>query len=125
MVKCTPEAFRYFSLALDFPGVEHCVPVNLPFREVVARLVEFPHHAQAQSETIPVIIAHGGHLHNFSVLLASCMKHNWDKFGILTECMFMDSMQILQDGGYQRPGLDALCKELDIKRSSHSALEDA
>ena len=53
------------------------------------------------------------------------MKHNWDKFGILTECMFVDSMQILQDGGYERPGLDALCKELDIKRSSHSALEDA
>ena len=27
--------------------------------------------------------------------------------------------------GYQRPGLDTLCQELDIKRNSHSALEDA
>ena len=52
------------------------------------------------------------------------MKHNWDKFGILTECMFVDSMQVLQDDGYKRPGLDKLCKELNIKRSSHSALED-
>ena len=37
----------------------------------------------------------------------------------------MDSMKVLQDDGYKRPGLDALCKELNIKRSSHSALEDA
>ena len=34
-------------------------------------------------------------------------------------------MQILQDDGYKRPGLDALCEELNIKRGSHSALEDA
>ena len=33
-------------------------------------------------------------------------------------------MQILQDGGYKRPGLDALYEELNIKRNSHSALED-
>ena len=32
-------------------------------------------------------------------------------------CMFVDSMQILQNGGYKRPGLDALCEELDIKRT--------
>ena len=38
--------------------------------------------------------------------------------------MFVDSMQILRDGGYKRPGLDALCEELNIKRTSHSALED-
>ena len=34
-------------------------------------------------------------------------------------------MQILQDDGYKRPGQDALCEELNIKRNSHSALEDA
>ena len=39
--------------------------------------------------------------------------------------MFVNSMQILQDDGYKRPCLDALCEELIIKRSSHSALEDA
>ena len=53
------------------------------------------------------------------------MKHNCDKFGILAECMFVDSMHILQNGGYERPGLDALCEELNIKRNSHSALEEA
>ena len=99
--------------------------LGLPFGEVMAGLTEYLHREQAQSETIPVIIAHGGYLHDFPILLASCMKHNWDKFGILTECMFVDSIQVLQDDGYKRPGLDALCKELNIKRSSHSALEDA
>ena len=53
------------------------------------------------------------------------MKHNWDSFGIFTECMFVYSMQLLQDDGYKRPALDALCEELNIKRSSHSALEGA
>ena len=54
------------------------------------RLVEVLHREQAQSETIPIIIAHGGYLHDFPILLASCMKHNCDKFGILTECMFVE-----------------------------------
>ena len=99
--------------------------VGLPFRDVMNGLVEFLHREQAQSETIPIIIAHGGYLHDFPILLASCMKHNCDEFGMLMECMFVDSMEILQAYGYQRPGLDALCAELNIKRNSHSALEDA
>ena len=99
--------------------------LGLPFGEVMTGLAEFLHHEQAQSETIPVIIAHGGYSHDFPILLASCVKHKWEKFGILTECMFVDSMQVLQDDGYKRRGLDALCKELNIKRSSHSALENA
>ena len=98
---------------------------GLPFGEVMAGLTEFIHREQAQSETIPVIIAHGGYSHDFPILLASCMKHSWDKFGILAECMFVDSMQVLQDDGYKIPGLDALFKGLNIKRSSHPALEDA
>ena len=97
----------------------------LPFIEVTDGLVEFLHREQARGDTLPIIIAHGGYLHDFPILLASCMKHHCDKFGILTECMSVDSMQILQDGDYKRPGLDALCEELNIKRSSHSALEDA
>ena len=66
--------------------------LGLPFGEVMAGMTEFLHREQAQSETIPVIIAHGGYLHDFPILLGNCMKHNRDKFGILTECMFMDSM---------------------------------
>ena len=98
--------------------------LGVPFRTVIYGLVEFLHREQAQSETVPVIIAHGGYLHDFPILLASCMKHNWDGFGILTECMFVDSMQVLQDDGYKRPCLDALCEGLNVKRSSHSAIED-
>ena len=74
-------------------------------------------------QTLSIIIAHD--LHDFPILLASCMKHNCNKFGILAKCMFVDSMQILQDDGYKRPGRDALYEELNIKGSSHSALEDA
>ena len=88
-------------------------------------LVEFLHREKVRGETLPFIIADGGYLHDFPILLVSCMKQNCDKFGILTECMFVGSMQILQDDGYKRPGIDALCEELNIKRSSHSALEDA
>ena len=39
--------------------------------------------------------------------------------------MFIVSVHILKDDGYQRPGLDTLCQELNIKRNIHSALEDA
>ena len=88
-------------------------------------LVEFLHPKQARGETPPIIIAYGGYSRDFPILLASSMKHNCDKFGILTECMFVDSLQILHGDGYKRPGLDALCEELNIKRSSHSTLDDA
>ena len=66
-------------------------------------LVEFLQHEQAQSERFPIIVVHGGYLYDFPILLASCVKHNCDKFG-----MFVDSMQILQDGGYKRPDLDTM-----------------
>ena len=74
---------------------------------------------------LPIAIAHAGYLNDFPILLASCMKHNCNDFGMLIECMFVDSMQILNDDGYKRPVLDALCQDLVIKRNSHSALEDA
>ena len=98
--------------------------LGVPFRTVMDELFEFLCREQAQSETVSVIIANGGYLHDFPIMLASCMKHNWDRFGILTECMFVDSMQILQNDGYKRPGLDALCEDLNIRRRSpHSALD--
>ena len=78
-------------------------------------LVAFLHREQERGETLPFIIAHGGYLHDFPILLASCMKHNCDTSGILTECMFVESTQILQGDGYKRPGLDVLCEELNIK----------
>ena len=84
----------------------------------------FLHHEQVQSETtIPVIIAHGGYWHDFPILLANCMKHDYDfHITALAKCMYVDSMRVLQNGGggggYRRPCLDALW-------NGHSAFEDA
>ena len=39
--------------------------------------------------------------------------------------MYVGSMQVLLDEGYNRPGLDALCQDLNIERKSHSAFEDS
>ena len=96
-----------------------------PFRDVMIRLVEFLQHEQAHSDTIPIIIAHGGYLHDFPILLASCMKYKYYDFTTLAGCIYVDSMRVLREQGYERPGLDALCVDLNIERKSHSALEDA
>ena len=61
--------------------------LGFPFREVMDGLVEFRHPGQAQFERILIIIAHGGYLHDFPILLTSCMKYNCDKFRILPQCM--------------------------------------
>ena len=45
-------------------------------------------------------------MHDFPILLASCMKHNYSDFAVLAELVYVDSMQTLKDAGYQRPGLD-------------------
>ena len=64
-------------------------------------------------------------MHDFPILLASCMKHNYNDYTVLAGLMYVDSMQNLKDSGYMRPGLDALCADLKIKRRGHSALDDA
>ena len=71
-----------------------------------------------------IIIAHGGYIHDL-ILLASCMKHNYSDFAVLAELVYVGSMQNFEDVGYRRPGLDALCEELEIERRGHSALDDA
>ena len=65
--------------------------LGLPFREVMDGLVEFPHPEQAQGETLPFIIVHGGYLHDFPILLASCMEHNCDKFGVYVRGQYANS----------------------------------
>ena len=77
--------------------------------------MDFP---QAQSET--VIIAHGGYLHDFPIL-ANCMKHNYD-WTPLEGYMFVEIMQVIQNSGNKKHGLDALCKDLNMKRNRHSAI---
>ena len=97
--------------------------LGLPFREVMGGLVDFLHHEQVQRET--TIIAHGGYSHDFPIFLANCMKHDYDfDLTALAEYMYIDSMQVLQNRGYKRPVLDALCNDLNMKGNGHSKLED-
>ena len=72
-----------------------------------------------------IIIAHGGYAHDFPIILASCMKDNYNDYTVLAGLMYVDSMRNLKDAGYRRPGLDALCADLKIERSGHSAQDDA
>ena len=96
--------------------------IGLSFTKVMEGLVEF---IDQESDSLPpIIIAHGGYLHDFPILLANCMKHNID-YTPLTMYTFVDSMQLFQDDGYTKPGLDALCERFDIDSKRHSALEDA
>ena len=67
-----------------------------------------------QTHTSPIIIAHGGCARDFPILLASCMKHNYNDYTFLAELMYVGST-----------GLDALCADLKIERMGHSLLDDA
>ena len=96
--------------------------IGCSLKDMVISLIEFIHNEQLRNKTDPIIIAHGGHLHDFPILLANCIKHN---FGVLIDCLFVDSVHIFENEGYRRPGLDTLCQGLDIQRNMHSALGDA
>ena len=84
---------------------------GVPFRDAMDGLVEFIRREATESS---IIIAHGGNVHDFPILLASYMKHNYKDFAVLVELVYVDSMEDLKDAGYRRPGLDALCEELKI-----------
>ena len=101
--------------------------IGLSFTKVIQELIEFIQHEQLHSLTNPIIIAHGGHLQDFPILLANCMKHRFVDYKTLEMCKYVDSMQVLQNQGYdKKPGLDALCVDLYVeKRMRHSALGDA
>ena len=45
---------------------------GVPFRDVLDRLVGF---IRREATEPAIIIAHGGYVHDFPILLASCMKH--------------------------------------------------
>ena len=103
--------------------------VGLSFRIMMDALNGFLCCEQAQSETIPIIIAHGGFLNDFTILLANCAKHEYDNYSLLLgNCTYVDSMLMFQNAGYARPGLDALSRKFNIvmrARKYHSALHDA
>ena len=95
---------------------------GVSFRDVMDGLVAF---IRRETTEPGIIIAHGGYGHDFPILLASCMKHTYSDIAVLSELLYVDSMQNLKDAGYRRPGLDALCEELKVERMAHSALDDA
>ena len=73
-------------------------------------LIEFLNYEQVQSETIPVIMAHGGFLNDFLILLATCVKHSYDNYSLLENCTYVDRMLKFRNAGYVKPGLDALSR---------------
>ena len=50
---------------------------------MLTSLIEFIHNEQLHNKTDPIIIAHDGLLHDFPILFANCMKHD---FGRLKDC---------------------------------------
>ena len=70
------------------------------------------------SNTLPLIIAHGGYDHDFPLMLASCMKHKCD-YSALHNYSFLDSMLLLKEKGYSKLGLASLIG----KKVRHSALK--
>ena len=93
---------------------------GVPFRNVMDGLVEFIRCERTHTPSIIIARAH-----DLPILLASCMKQNYNDYTVLAELVYVDSMQNLKDVGYRSPGLDALCVELKIERRGHSALDDA
>ena len=77
-----------------------------------------------QDKSTPLIIAHAGLLFDFPILLTNCMKHKIQDFGFLRQFLFADSLQIMNENGYKRPGLDSLCQKFGLIRDCHSALAD-
>ena len=85
--------------------------LGLPFREVMDGLVDFLHHEQVKLLS-PLLL----HMVDIHTIPLSFLQIVWNTIMIL---------RVLQNRGYNRPGLDALCNDLNMKRNGHSALEDA
>ena len=93
------------------------------FKKVFQELTGFIE--REQSSTPPVIIAQGGFDHHFPMLLSNCMKHKCN-IAILKKYAFVDSMLVLKQLGYPKPGLETLITNLIGKKvKRHSALSDA
>ncbi|MAG86097.1 MAG: hypothetical protein CMB97_01635 [Flavobacteriaceae bacterium] len=69
--------------------------IGLSFYKVMEGFFEFI-KLESGSSSSPLIIAHGGYLHEFPFLLANCMKHNIG-YTPLTMFTFVDSLQLFQD----------------------------
>ena len=71
-----------------------------------------------------IIVVHGGYLNDLPLLIANCMKQNFN-YHKFDRYKFVDSMKIFQNRGYIRAGLDTLCLKTNITRCKyHSAVKD-
>ena len=93
---------------------------------VIEELVKFitTEELNSCSSEDVIIIAHGGYLSDFQLLIVNCMKHNFN-YHAFDHYKFIDSMKLFQDLGYSRAGLDALYMKINgERRIYHSAISD-
>ena len=95
--------------------------IGLPFPIAFREMVKFIGNESDDDDESPIIIAHGGVLHDFPILLTNCMRHNVD-YSMLERCRFIDSMERLKRHGYAKPGLQTFRCTGDKK---HCAYDDA
>ena len=101
---------------------EKLIADGCSFYETMCALVDF---ISIESTDPPTIIAHGGYHHDFPILFANCHKYGFQDFHVFHQCTFVDSVQLLQDLGYKKPSLTAMCNALGLSRMTHSASKDA
>ena len=93
-----------------------------PFSEVIDALIKFIDQESKNDDDAgdsPIIIAHGGHLTDFPLLIVNCMKNSYD-YTRFANYAFVDSMEILRSKGYDKPGLDSFSAPI----GRHSAVYD-
>ena len=78
--------------------------VGCSFTDTFVGLNDFIKSETLQDKSTPLIIAHAGFLFDFPILLTNCMKHKIQDFGFLRQCLFADSLQIMNENGYKRSG---------------------
>ena len=100
------------------------VTAGCKFKDTMVAFLDFIRREQLESDTPPIIIAHGGFLFDFPLLLSNCMKYGVVDHGLLPDCLFLDSIEMFKALGYQKPGLDSLCNKFGLVRQDHSALFD-
>lgn len=102
-----------------------------PFREVMNDLIQFikrEEEEEAVNTTRTVLIAHGGYLYDYPLLLTNYMRRNnnideYDSFvNAMEQYAFIDSIQVLQRRGYRKTSLDVLANIDDTR--IHSAAKD-
>ena len=128
------EFHRYVRIPYPIPPIvkkltnitdETLVTYGSSFRDAMQALVHFI-STESTGTDHPIIIAHGGYFTDFPILFANCFKYGFHDLDVFQRCTFVDSVKLLQNVGYVKPGLDALCNNLGLSRCTHhSALEDA